>query len=196
MEHKNITKENLTDKAFSRLMLTSILSILVCLVCLCSTTWAWFSATIPSESNLLSTAADCQLLVSVTPTGSDTTTDIVFGESKTFTKGEYDVLMTLPAGSASGYLVIYDNHDNRYYSPYILQFTDSDVKSVSFKLVVEDGYTAKLTSKWGICAEDPSVTDGGVLNISDGEEQTEPIIENTNQETEETFSSETEEAVS
>ena len=192
MAKDKVNNENLTDKAVSRLMLTSIISILVCIVCLCSTTWAWFSSTVPSESNMLSTAADCQLLVCVTPTGSDTTTDIVFGESKTFTKGEYDVLMTLPAGSASGYLAIYDNHGNRYYSPYILQFTDSDVKSVSFKLVVGDASTAKLTSKWGICAEEPSVMDGGVLNISDVEEQTESIVENTNQETEEISSVETE----
>ena len=196
MEHKNITKENLTDKAFSRLMLTSIISILICLAGLSSTTWAWFSSTIPSKSNQLSTASECQLLVCVTPVGSDTSTDILFGESKTFTMGEYDVLMTLPVGSASGYVVIYDNHGNKYYSPYILQFTDGDVESVSFKLVVGDGSTARLVSRWGICAEDPSVTDGGVLNISDIEEQTETITQETNQDTVETSSVETEEAVS
>ena len=50
--NSKVTKpDKLTDKAFSRLMLTSILGILMCLTCLCSATWAWYSSNIASSSN-------------------------------------------------------------------------------------------------------------------------------------------------
>ena len=49
----NVT-DKLTDKAFSRFMLTAILSIVVCLVCLCSATWAWYNMNSSSTDNELS----------------------------------------------------------------------------------------------------------------------------------------------
>lgn len=49
----NNTNEKLTDKAFSRLMLTSILGILVCIVCLCSCTWAWYNTNVSASENKL-----------------------------------------------------------------------------------------------------------------------------------------------
>lgn len=45
--------EKITDKAFSSVLITSILGILVCIVCLCSTTFAWFSDNITSQQNLM-----------------------------------------------------------------------------------------------------------------------------------------------
>ncbi len=49
--------QKLTDKAFSRLMLTSVLGILVCMLCLCSATWAWFEADVSNNSNTLSSGS-------------------------------------------------------------------------------------------------------------------------------------------
>jgi len=49
MEQQN--KEKLSDKAFARLSVTSILGILVCIICLCSTTYAWFSGSAQVDSN-------------------------------------------------------------------------------------------------------------------------------------------------
>ena len=48
---ENNTNEKLTDEAFSRLMITSVLGILVCIICLCSATWAWFGSDISNDSN-------------------------------------------------------------------------------------------------------------------------------------------------
>ena len=55
MDKQNKNTDKLTDKAFSRMMLTSVLGILVCLVCLCSTTWAWFTADVSNNSNTIGT---------------------------------------------------------------------------------------------------------------------------------------------
>ena len=62
-QDKNTNK--LTDKAFSRLMITSVLGILICITCLCSATWAWFSADTASSSNTLGSGS-FGLIVTVT----------------------------------------------------------------------------------------------------------------------------------
>ena len=65
MEEQQKNTDKLTDKAFSRLMLTSVLGILLCIACLCSATWAWFSADVSSNENTLK-AGVFDLAVSVT----------------------------------------------------------------------------------------------------------------------------------
>lgn len=45
--------ERITEKAFSQGLLTSVLCILLCVVALCSMTYAWFSAETSSDSNML-----------------------------------------------------------------------------------------------------------------------------------------------
>lgn len=65
MDKEKKTTDKLTDKAFSRLLFTSVLGIVICLVCLCSATWAWFSDSIPSDNNNIQSASECLLDVSV-----------------------------------------------------------------------------------------------------------------------------------
>ena len=42
-----------TDKVFGRVLISSICSILLCMVCLASTTWAWFTVSLENEGNLI-----------------------------------------------------------------------------------------------------------------------------------------------
>ena len=70
---KKQTNEKLTDKAFLRLIITSAIGILICLVCLCSTTWAWFSSDVTFEDNQIKTAEQCLLTVSVKDTSTELT---------------------------------------------------------------------------------------------------------------------------
>ena len=51
MEKQNKKTDKLTDKAFSRLVITSVIGILVCIACLCSTTFAWFTGATSSSKN-------------------------------------------------------------------------------------------------------------------------------------------------
>ena len=69
MEKQN--NEKLSDKAFARLFLTSILGILVCIICLCSTTYAWFTGSVQVDSNKIQTADACLISVSVYKDGAD-----------------------------------------------------------------------------------------------------------------------------
>ena len=68
---KKQNNEKLSDKAFARLVLTSILGILVCIICLCSTTYAWFTGSVQVDSNTFKAADACLLSVSVYKDGAD-----------------------------------------------------------------------------------------------------------------------------
>ena len=57
MEKQNTNTEKLTDKAFSRLILTSVLGILLCMTCLCSATWAWFNSSVEASGNKLASGS-------------------------------------------------------------------------------------------------------------------------------------------
>ena len=69
MEQQNT--EKLSDKAFARLALTSILGILVCIICLCSTTYAWFTGSVRVKGNKFKAADMCLISVSVYKDGTD-----------------------------------------------------------------------------------------------------------------------------
>ena len=101
MNKQNENTERLTDKAFLRLVLSSIFGLLMCLFCLCSTTWAWFSDNAPSRHNEIKTAEKCLVSVSVSKEETIGTANINTPFEKNLASGEYTVTMTLPKDSAS-----------------------------------------------------------------------------------------------
>ena len=95
---KSKSDEKLTDKAFMRLAITSIAGILICIVCLCSSTYAWFSDSTPSGTNEIK-SSQCTLTVSVEAENANIiesgkqefTLELVRGDS-------YTVTLELPEG--------------------------------------------------------------------------------------------------
>lgn len=157
MEEQNKIKEMLSDKAFSRLLLTSLLGIFVCIICLCSTTFAWFSDDAPSSRNEITMAGDCLLSVSVSCegtvlTGIEDGVELEAGKS-------YEVTLTLPPNTASGYCLLTAGGVN-YYTDYISRHTEETEKTVTFTLTVVTTQTVKFTTRWGIYATDSSVQNG------------------------------------
>lgn len=49
--------KSVTEKVFGRVLLSSVCSILLCMVCLASTTWAWFSVSLENTGNEIQIAA-------------------------------------------------------------------------------------------------------------------------------------------
>lgn len=45
--------EKVTEKHLMRILISSVCSILLCMTCLVSTTWAWFTVSISSENNVI-----------------------------------------------------------------------------------------------------------------------------------------------
>ena len=78
MEQNKRTIEDDSDHKFNRLFLSSVLAMLICIFALCSTSYAWFSASISSEKNSLKSACfsldvtviDLQSDISLTTDGS------------------------------------------------------------------------------------------------------------------------------
>ncbi len=162
MKKQNKTTDNLTDKAFSRLVLTSILGIFVCIVCLCSTTFAWFVESADSDGNKIKMAERCALTVTVT----QDKTVLQNIESGIELKAglEYTVTLVLPPNTSSGYCLITAG-DSTYYTEYIQGHKDEGARKLSFKLMVKTTQEVTFISHWGIYARESDVGADGILLI-------------------------------
>ena len=58
--------QKVTEKHMRRVLISSICSILLCMTCLVSTTWAWFAISIENEQNEIVTAELTDLLTDLT----------------------------------------------------------------------------------------------------------------------------------
>ena len=161
MEQQN--REKLSDKAFARLAITSILGILVCIICLCSTTYAWFTGSVQGNSNKIQTADACLLSVSVYKDGAEKAIIDTENSATLECEGTYTVTLTLPKESSSGYLVItVDGQD--YYSDY-LQRNDNTDQTLTFTLNLVTAKSVTFTARWGIYSGDCPVKNGETLTI-------------------------------
>lgn len=175
MQQQNADK--LTEKAFIRLIVTSILGILICLVSLCSVTWAWFTGNITSTSNHISTAEQCLLSVSVadgenaslgtiTANAHITSLDQAFPAMRlALSPGVvYQVTLTLPKDSGSGYCVMTVG-ENSYYTETLLAHQNNVDASVTFALKVTEATEVLFTPRWGIYSGEPDALNGLMLTV-------------------------------
>ena len=167
MDKQNKNTDKLTDKAFSRMMLTSVLGILVCLVCLCSTTWAWFTADVSNNSNTIGTG-QFDLEVSVDEVRLERSSDRA--NVHTFEKaGRYTVTlkMTEDTTVTKGYCVITVNGKPLYKTASINNVDGTNPFKFTLD-VKKDGMTVEFTSAWGIpIPEEISVEINKTLIIGD-----------------------------
>ncbi len=155
--------KKMTDSAFSRAIFALITCIIVCIVCLCSTTWAWFSDSIPSGNNEIRAASSCLLRVSVVMDGGD-------GEELLGTDGSvaleqgvtYWVTLSLPKDSASGYCLITAADGTVYRSDYIARHESETPETLTFTLTVEQTQDVTFTPRWGIYSGECSVINGEI----------------------------------
>lgn len=163
MEQQNMKK--LSDKALIRLIITSVLGILLCIVFLCSTSYAWFTESVEGKNNSIKTAGECLLTATVSQGGEEIIKITADESGKTINdmNGEYSVSLTLPRESSSGYLIISVDGEN-YYSEYLKRNETQD-QSLNFTITVNTPKSIKFTTHWGIYAEDCHVSNGENLNI-------------------------------
>ena len=80
--------EKVTEKALRKVLISSICSILLCMTCLVSTTWAWFVVSIENTGNEIAIAA---VTPTVTITATEGTVTELSNGGYTLTKGVYSV---------------------------------------------------------------------------------------------------------
>lgn len=151
-----MSNHKLTDIYFKKMMTTSLISIVVCMMCLASLTWAWFSASTNSKSVLVSAGFEAEVSVADSV--------ITNPESLMLAKGTHRVLVTQKDTAKTGYcLVIID--DVEYYAGEFKreetsQGVLSDLYTVNFSLNVVDPKIdgvdvpcyakVSILPKWGI----------------------------------------------
>ena len=160
--------EKITEQAFSFGIITSVLSIVLCIAALCSTSWAWFTGSTESGNNKITTAQSFTLeftLELVLNDGSTQEVEIINDKATLVAGQTYTVTISLPKDSASGYLVMTDKNGTSYRSDYILHHEDATSKTVTFYLTVDETQDVSFMKHWGIYTGDASVEKDGTLNI-------------------------------
>lgn len=159
---KKIVKD-LSYKAFSPLILCSLLCILICVALFPTGTYAWFSDGIQSSKSTLQTSGTCLLSASVYKDGAEEATVSVGSSAVLNGRGSYTVTVTLPSGSASGYLVL-KTADGEYFTD-CLEKSEVEDQTLSFTLNIQAEKNVTLEAYWGVYSGEGHVNDGGVLDI-------------------------------
>ena len=161
----NTDEKKLTDKAFSHAIISSIVGIVVCLICLCSSTWAWFTDSVEIAGGTIK-AGECLLEIDVTNEIGEEMQDVENGITLNANE-TYTVTLTLPKDSTSGYCKIVTDMKS-YYSDYIL-YHDSDTPVVvTFRVQAESTQQVKFVKCWGVysCTTDVTVGETLVLPVT------------------------------
>ena len=156
--------EKITEQAFSSGIITSVLSIVLCIAALCSTSWAWFTGSTESGNNKITTAQSFTLEL-VLKDGSTQEVDIINDKATLVAGQTYTVTISLPKDSASGYLVMTDKKGTSYRSEYIMRHENATAETVTFYLTVDETQDVSFMKHWGIYTDAPSVENGETLEI-------------------------------
>lgn len=96
--------KKITEKQFLRVLISSVASILLCMTCLASTTWAWFALEISSKDNTIQVGS---FEVAVVVSGGGVTVEPQDNGTYHLDAGTYTVTITSGASSTvSGYCVL------------------------------------------------------------------------------------------
>lgn len=133
--------EKITEKAFSQNITISVLSILLCVVALCSVTWAWHSENVTSSYNNIQSAS-CNVSVSVI--SDNAPVEPTDGKYTFYKDKAYKIKLTATGTAETAYCILNIN-GNDYYTDQI-QITGE----IEFTLQFSDETTiAEILPRWG-----------------------------------------------
>lgn len=163
--------------SLARILAPSVLAICVCTLCLCGTTWAWFTATTSSGTAVLQSSS--YKLAYQTDTADAAATD--FTETAVVAvpaDGQCSITLSATGtAGAAGYCSV-QMGDETYYTEPI--FVGGD--SFSFTVTGDPGAEIQLTPKWGSCAvreEANTVKNGSVITATGSQLSSTQSLSNT-----------------
>lgn len=168
MEKQNNNVDKLTDKAFSRSVFIAVVSIVLCIVCLSSATFAWFTTTTTSSQNVVS-GGFFGLVVIVTDENGDPVqvTERADGSFACTLGGEgsvYSVTLRMSDDTTvtKGFCNVKKGNDT--YQTQSMRVGESE--TISFTLTLSGtGGEVIFAPAWGLPAAE-KVGDGGTLDIA------------------------------
>ena len=137
-------QDKLTDKAFTQSIAVSVISILVCVVALCSVTWAWFSEGVTSSSNTIKTG-NCTVTVSVM----NETMEIPLNATGTYTfeaGKSYKIIITSTGSVTSSYCKLVIGGQD-FYTEQVS--TSEPNNTISFTLAFDAPTEVEIITRWG-----------------------------------------------
>lgn len=158
--------EKVSDKAFLRMMLSSVFGILICGICLAGLTWAWFTSSISSAANTI-TAADFSVGVEFKQNES-VIEPVIENESYKLNSGTFTVTVTADesATATTGYCTVEFGGKTYYTVPL---FTNSESDTVEFTVYASGNSELKITPQWGTCAVEPKAENPHIGNPANPE---------------------------
>lgn len=132
-------KKEFGDGLF-RLLAPSVAGLLACVVCLCATSWAWFSASVTAAATTIRTAS-YTVEISVSPDA--TVTPVNNGAFKiALAAGDNTITLTPTGNATTGYCLV-EYNETLYYTD---QLTTG---SLSFTVTAAAETTLTITPTWG-----------------------------------------------
>ena len=156
--------EKITEKAFSQSLIISVVSILLCLVALCSMTYAWFTTETSSSSNTLTSGSfDLDIIVSKVDDGAATASAIE-AESNTDGKysytlqpGTYEITLKLKdTSTVKGHCVVTIGTAPEQHTAAIIGANTANIENEAitdpfkFKITLTEEMTVVLEPRWGV----------------------------------------------
>ena len=160
----DISDEKITEKAFLQGVVISILSIVLCIVGLCSMTYAWFTTDLSSSENIIESSSFSldiyvtdengqTIILSVNPNGTFT---------HLFDPGEYNVVLKITddTTASKGYCDITVDFTQKEQTSPISMDKSIGVHPFEFTIVIHgDSEVITFEPKWGISAS-PDISNG------------------------------------
>ncbi|MGN0492543.1 MAG: LysM peptidoglycan-binding domain-containing protein [Acutalibacteraceae bacterium] len=171
--------EKVSDKAFLRIMLSSVFGILICGICLAGLTWAWFSSAVTSTANNI-TAAKFTVNINVTAEGTaaplspkEENGGYTYDELTADKKYTVTVTADGSATATTGYCTV--KLDGTTYHTIQLYPAGGDGKPQSVAFTVQ-GSELTIIPQWGTfgTTTGESLIGNGLSSISATETNTEP----------------------
>lgn len=150
-----------SDKEFTRIMISSVLGIMLCVICLAGLTWAWFSGSVSSAANNI-TAASFNIQIDVKVKGTETPVprtveNGIYSFSLENNKA-YDVKITADGTATTGYCEVLFGK-NVYHTIQIFNISDESnsgsilstdrPQEITFTVNATDSTLLKIVPQWG-----------------------------------------------
>ena len=159
MHESNKVNDKITEKAFRQNMIISVIGVLLCIIILCSTTWAWFTAGISSKDNTI-TSAYCN--VSVYVEGDDGELLPTDGRYTLLAGGAYEFKI-YSSGTAGSAYCIFKIDDGEYYTEQIS--TAEPNNFITFTLQFTSDTEVEVVTRWGTSSKDERAFYNGAFYI-------------------------------
>ena len=151
--------KKITDKAFSQNIIISVAGILLSIIMLCSSTYAWFTASVMSDTNKVESGHFSIDVASVVPVVNGVKGDAVAPTSGVYNLNEGTYMITLTPTAAStvkGYCLIAANGAEYCTDVIVNATTATDEYNANspfvFYVTVLAPTTLAIESRWGIPA--------------------------------------------